>query len=104
MMDLTSRAEATIKIIAAVSISFGICCVILCCGAYIVSKKKYRKQNQIHLTNCRCPSATSTQVFTIDVPDIPPSDLYLSNEPPPIYESTQEQFPGRYLSILLTYI
>lgn len=97
MMDLTSRAEATMKIILAVSLSFGICCIVLCCGAYILSKKKYRKQNQIHLTNGRCHSVTSRQVFTIDVPDIPVADPYLSDEPPPMYESTQESFSRKYL-------
>ena len=103
-MDTSNRADVAIKVVSAISISFTICCMVLCCGAYVLSKKKYMKQNQIHLTNQRNPSLTPTQIFALDVPDTLPSDspnLYFPHEPPPLYQSIEKSSASLYFSISL---
>lgn len=98
-MDTSDRADVAVKVVSAISISFTICCMILCCGGYVISKKKYIKQNQIHLSNQRSSSLTPTQIFALDVPDTLPSNssnLYFPHEPPPLYQSIERSSSSLY--------
>ncbi len=105
-MDSSNQSETGIKISSAIFISFGFCCLLLCCGAYLFLRKEKNKRNQIHLTNHRRPSEAPSQIFTIDLPDPhssnitinDPSYLHLYDKPPPPYESIQESLLGKFFS------
>jgi hypothetical protein len=99
-MDPSTNSEDAIKIFSIITFSFGFCCLILCCGGYILSKKNAQR-TQIHFTNHQYSSEAHAHIFTIEVPDTQSSNtaitdssyLHSSDKPPPSYESIEEQTP-----------
>ena len=88
-MSSSPSSEIGIKIFGIISFLFGFCLLLVCCGSYIVNKKRSHKQNQIHFTNHQNLSEPNPHVFTIDV-----TDTLSPNIDPPAYVPTQEQLPG----------
>jgi hypothetical protein len=97
-MDSRDNSDIPIKIISILSVSLCFCCLLLCCAGYILSKKKNKKQTQIHLTNDRHHSLAHTDIFTIDVHDVQlpyitnldPAYLYASENPPVLHQPIEE--------------
>jgi len=93
-MDSSNNPGEAIKIFGIISLSFGFCCLLLCCAGCILSKKQNKKQNQIHFTNHRHSSEPHSHIFMIEVPDAQspnttitdPSYVHHSDKPPPPYQ------------------
>ncbi len=101
---MNSRNEPTvaIQIFGIICFSLGFCCFIFSCVGYILSKKKSKKQNQIHFTNDQHASGVHTDIFTIDLDDtqsqntiiFDPSDLHVSDKFPPTNEPNEQPLSG----------
>jgi hypothetical protein len=103
-MNSWNGPAVPIKIFSIVTLSLGFCCLFLCCCGCILSKKKNKKQNQIHFTNNQHSSEAHSHIFTIEMPGtqssnttiIDSSYLHLSNKPPLTNESIKEPLAGQY--------
>lgn len=94
--------QLPITIFSILSLALGFCCIALCCGSYILSKKKNKKQTQIHLSDDRRPSEAPTDVFTIDLPDahlpgvtnVNPAYISSSDDPSESHQPIGEPLPS----------
>ncbi|CAF1234645.1 unnamed protein product [Adineta steineri] len=98
MMNSSNDSEGALKIISIISLSFGSCCLLLCCAGYTLSKKTNKQKNQIHFINNQHDSDANAHIFTIDVNDtqshssdvINPPYYHYFDVPPPPYEAQEE--------------